>query len=273
MEALEEAILPEAEADLLHDQRKELHDRQTRLAERLKVATQAKAESLRLAITQRTREELLGEVSVTDEQLQAEQQQLGRLDAQLEHHATQKETFEKLSAEIEAQRKVADRWAALQELIGSADGKKFRTFAQGLTLQHLTRLANRHLLTLHGRYRIEKVAYKDLELMVVDTWQGDSQRPMNSLSGGESFLVSLALALGLSDLAGRNTQIRSLFIDEGFGTLDARTLDDALSTLENLQAKGKTIGIISHVRELKERIPVQIRILKTGSGFSRMEIG
>ena len=93
---------------------------------------------------------------------------------------------------------------------------------------------------------------------------------MNTLSGGETFLVSLALALGLSDLAGRNTQIESLFIDEGFGTLDEQTLDTAISSLENLQSQGKTIGIISHVPALKERISTQIRMVQKGNGFSEI---
>jgi exonuclease SbcC len=95
---------------------------------------------------------------------------------------------------------------------------------------------------------------------------------MNTLSGGESFLVSLALALGLSDMAGQQAEIRSLFIDEGFGTLDDNALDLALTTLENLQAKGKTIGIISHVKTLKERIAVQIRLEKGSSGFSTLTL-
>ena len=111
-----------------------------------------------------------------------------------------------------------------------------------------------------------------LELDIVDRYQGDNQRSMSTLSGGESFLVSLALALGLSDLAGRNAQIQSLFIDEGFGTLDARNLDLVIQTLENLQSSGKTIGIISHVDALKERIYTQIRVVKQGHGFSTISV-
>lgn len=173
---------------------------------------------------------------------------------------------------IEAQQREYNRWAKMYEIIGSADGKKFRVFAQGLTLKHLTQLANRYLEKLNGRYIIEKRGDEDLELDIIDTFQADNRRSMNTLSGGESFLVSLALALGLSDLAGRNTRIQSLFIDEGFGTLDENSLDLAISTLENLQASGKTIGIISHVKELKERITTQIQVKKTGNGFSEIFI-
>ena len=155
---------------------------------------------------------------------------------------------------------------------GSADGKVFRAFAQGLTLKKLSELANRHLLQLHGRYLLHKPNDQDLALEIVDTHQANNIRSIHTLSGGESFLVSLALALGLSDLAGRNTQIKSLFIDEGFGTLDESALDLAITTLENLQSKGKRIGIISHVTALKERITSQIQVQKQGSGFSLMEI-
>ena len=125
---------------------------------------------------------------------------------------------------------------------------------------------------MNGRYLLNKPQDRDLALEIIDTYQADNIRSVNTLSGGESFLVSLALALGLSDLAGRNTQIQSLFIDEGFGTLDESALDLVISTLENLQADGKTIGIISHIKELKERITTQIQVEKTSSGFSEVLI-
>ncbi|MGY0041506.1 SbcC/MukB-like Walker B domain-containing protein [Pedobacter sp. NJ-S-72] len=165
-----------------------------------------------------------------------------------------------MHCKIENQQKDADRFQKLSALIGSADGKKFSRFAQGLTLARLTELANRHLLRLSDRYSILKSPEKDLDLQIIDGYQADVVRPMSTLSGGESFLVSLSLALGLSDLASRKVQINSLFIDEGFGTLDAETLDVAITALENLQANGKSIGIISHVETLKERIGTQIQL-------------
>src|SRR5690606_10471591 len=122
------------------------------------------------------------------------------------------------------------------------------------------------------RYTILKSPHNDLELQIIDGYQADVLRPMTSLSGGESFLVSLSLALGLSELASRKTQINSLFIDEGFGTLDAETLDVAISALEKIQSNGKTIGIISHVEALKERIGVQIKVQKQNGGYSKIKI-
>ena len=133
-------------------------------------------------------------------------------------------------------------------------------------------LANRQLQRLHGRYRLQRKLADGLAILVVDTWQGDIARDTRTLSGGESFLVSLSLALALSDLVSHKTSIDSLFLDEGFGTLDAQTLDIALDALDNLNASGKMIGVISHIEAMKERIPVQIRVNKrSGLGISELD--
>ena len=133
-------------------------------------------------------------------------------------------------------------------------------------------LANRQLDRLHGRYLLQRKQSEALELQVLDTWQGDNVRDTKTLSGGEGFLVSLALALALSDLVSHKTSIESLFLDEGFGTLDSETLDTALNALDQLNASGKMIGVISHIEAMKERIPVQIKVQKmNGLGVSRLE--
>ncbi|MBN3724550.1 AAA family ATPase [Burkholderia sp. Ac-20379] len=178
-----------------------------------------------------------------------------------------------LFAQIEAQARDTDIWQHLDALIGSAKGDKFRKFAQGLTLDHLLMLANRHLDRLHARYLLRRKASGELELEIVDLWQADVTRDTRTLSGGESFLVSLALALALSDLVSHKTSIDSVFLDEGFGTLDADTLEIALDALDALNASGKMIGVISHVDGLKERIATQIRVEKGGGiGHSRLVI-
>lgn len=199
-------------------------------------------------------------------------EKIGEIRRELKQNELAAQEAKNLAHQIQLQQKEQMRWAKLKDIIGSADGKEFRVFAQGLTLKRVTQLANRYLQQLNGRYWIQKRDGKDLDLEIVDTYQADNRRSMNTLSGGESFLVSLALALGLSDLAGNNAQIQSLFIDEGFGTLDDNSLDLAITTLENLQASGKTIGVISHVKELKERITAQIRVKKKSNGFSEIEI-
>jgi exonuclease SbcC len=191
------------------------------------------------------------------------------------------EERERLRREIGEEGKMVETWRLLRELIGSADGAKFRKIAQSITLDLLIRHANRHMLQLSDRYSIlreppsvdSKGKRKDdeLGLIVEDHYQADAQRPMASLSGGESFLASLALALGLSDLASRSVRIETLFIDEGFGTLDPETLDVALTALEGLREGNKSVGIISHVEALKERIATQIVVKKSASGFSTID--
>lgn len=199
-------------------------------------------------------------------------QEIGKLKQILDRDAELRKKSADITAQIDLQKKEFMRWQQLSNLIGSADGKKFRRFAQGLTLARLTDLANRHLMRFSDRYKILKSSENDLELMIIDSYQADVIRPMATLSGGESFLVSLALALGLSDLASHKVQINSLFIDEGFGTLDADTLDIAISALENLQANGKTIGVISHVEALKERIVTQVQLSKQAGGWSDIKV-
>ncbi|MEX9563732.1 SbcC/MukB-like Walker B domain-containing protein [Morganella morganii] len=191
----------------------------------------------------------------------------GRLTADDNLRVQQRDLLDKITRH---QQDVTDR-SRLNQLIGSADGAKFSRFAQGLTLDYLIHLANRRLEKLHGRYVLQRKTADSLELQITDTWQADTQRDTKTLSGGETFLVSLALALALSDLVSHKTQIESLFLDEGFGTLDQETLDIALDALDNLNATGKTIGVISHIEAMKERIAVQISVRKmNGLGISKL---
>jgi exonuclease SbcC len=223
------------------------------------------------ALSEKTAEELEGDERAIQSNFNILNQNLGATETTLNVEYQRAQNAAVLLDRLNAQKLEYQRWKLLDDLIGSADGTKFRVFAQGLTLQQLTLLANKHLEQLSGRYKLQRRSFDNLELEIMDTFQADNCRSVKTLSGGESFLVSLALALGLSDLAGRNTTIRSLFIDEGFGTLDENSLDLALNTLENLQGAGKTIGIISHVKELKERIGVQVLVRKGGNGFSSVE--
>lgn len=215
---------------------------------------------------------LIDALSEQEDKLAELNQEIGRIRQILHEDNRAREKFEQLALETEIQRMEFSRWNRLSSLIGSADGKKFSKFAQGLTLARLTDLANVHLTRLSDRYQILKTVNEDLGLSIIDLHQADAVRPMSTLSGGESFLVSLALAFGLSDLASRKVKIDTLFIDEGFGTLDADTLDTAISALENLQATGKTIGIISHVEALKDRISVQIQLSRQTGGTSIIKL-
>lgn len=173
--------------------------------------------------------------------------------------------------ELSRCRAVSERWSKLNELAGSADGAKFRRIAQGYTLDMLLTYTNVQLRLLTRRYRLERVP-DTLALQVIDRDMCDEIRTVHSLSGGESFLVSLALALGLSSLSSNRMKVESLFIDEGFGSLDGETLRVAMDALENLRTQGRKIGVISHVQEMTERISVRIRVNRAGNGRSYLEI-
>lgn len=217
-------------------------------------------------------ESITCELEKINEELQNKQIALGQIQHAISHDQQSKSKQQSLLQQIEAEQVMLDELAYLNVLIGSADGAKFRKFAQGLTLNHLVFLANEQLNNLDGRYQLQCQQSDTLSLEVLDTWQGDSIRDTKTLSGGESFLVSLALALALSDLVSNKTSIDSLFLDEGFGTLDNDTLEIALVALDNLNASGKMIGIISHVEALKERIDVQVKVEKqSGLGISTLD--
>lgn len=176
-----------------------------------------------------------------------------------------------LQEELNVRRTESERWAKLNELAGSADGAKFRRIAQGYTLDILLNYANVQLRELTRRYRLERVP-ETLALQVIDRDMCDEVRTVHSLSGGESFLVSLALALGLSSLSSNRMRVESLFIDEGFGSLDAETLRVAMDALESLRTQERKIGVISHVQEMTERIPVRICVNRAGNGRSFLEV-
>ncbi|GAB4246487.1 AAA family ATPase [Deferrisoma sp.] len=200
------------------------------------------------------------------------EEERGRILAELRADDEARARRAELGPEIAAQEDRVRVWGGLAEVIGSHDGKKFRSFAQSLTLEVLLGHANHHLRDLAPRYRLGRVPGQDLALQVVDRHLGDEVRSVQSLSGGESFLVSLALALGLSSLASRQVQVESLFVDEGFGSLDPHTLDTVLEVLEALQASGRRIGVISHVPGMAERIGTRVEVLPDGTGRSRVRV-
>jgi len=176
-----------------------------------------------------------------------------------------------LQKAIDKQQKIFNDWAALNNLIGSSDGKKFREIAQQYTLDLLLGYANQHLQVLSKRYLLSRVR-DSLAIQVIDQDMADEVRSVYSLSGGESFLVSLALALGLASLSSHRLKVESLFIDEGFGSLDPTTLSIAMDALERLHNQGRKVGVISHVQEMTERIYVQIQVHKKASGKSNISI-
>jgi exonuclease SbcC len=272
VEQVEAALLPAEKAAHLQQQKRqweykgiELRTLQQQLLQSRQTLQQQPQPEKDLAQLQEELQQLL---ALQDEL----HRQLGIFQRRLSEDTEKREAYASKAKARAVQQATWARWENLNRIIGSATGEKFRSFAQGLTLQHLTALANRHLAVFNPRYRLEKRPGDTLDLEVTDSWQADVARPISTLSGGETFLVSLSLALGLSDLASHKVQIQSLFIDEGFGTLDAETLDVAMDALENLRESGKSIGVISHVEAMKERIPTQIQVIRTSGGNSRIAI-
>ncbi|UTH73565.1 AAA family ATPase [Chromobacterium sp. IIBBL 290-4] len=272
-DAFGQALLPIAER-----QRLQALERQLSQALERSAAVRHSADAARQTLQDQARcEHSLAELDAMlaghGEQGRALSSEQGALKALLQNDELRQGNQQALLQQIEHQAGETDIWQRLNSLIGSKEGDKYRKFAQGLTLDHLMHLANRHLAKLHGRYLLQRKSGGELELEILDAWQADAARDTRTLSGGESFLVSLALALALSDLASHKTSIDSLFLDEGFGTLDAATLEVALDALDTLNASGKSIGVISHVESMKERISVQIRLLKSGGlGMSTLEV-
>lgn len=202
-------------------------------------------------------------------QVQAQASQLQTAIAQDQARRTQGADILKQLSSQEAKSKI---WETLNQLIGAADGKKFRNYAQQYTLDVLIGYANRHLHELARRYRLQRIN-DSLALMVIDQDMGDEARSVHSLSGGESFLVSLALALGLASLSSKRVRVESLFIDEGFGSLDADTLRVAMDALDGLQAMGRKVGVISHVQEMTERIATKVMVVRAAGGRSFVGVG
>ncbi len=246
-------LLDEKQSDILNRRK----DRESRLAQELeKKITESSLDDLKKAF---------GEF---DDALKKIIEDIGAIKQKLSENKDAIVKIREKQVLIEARKKECHRWDNLHNLIGSSDGKKYRNFAQGLTFELMVSHANRQLEKMTDRYLLVRDDVQPLELNVVDNYQAGEIRSTKNLSGGESFIVSLSLALGLSKMSSRRVRVDSLFLDEGFGTLDEDALDTALETLAGLHQDGKLIGIISHVSALQERIVTQISILPVSGGKS-----
>ena len=264
-------------AQLSKEVRDDLHRRQMDIDNTLQQAKsqlnstqQSLTQKLATPITEQSWEALTNQHQQIQTDIDQLSRHIGAIDQKLQDNDRQKgEQAAKLVA-IDEQKQRLQVWQQLHTLIGSADGKKYRTFAQGLTFQVMIKHANSQLQKMSDRYLLIHDEDSPLELNVIDNYQGGDIRSTKNLSGGEGFIISLALALGLSQMASQNIRVDSLFLDEGFGTLDEESLDIALDTLTSLQQEGKLIGIISHVQALKDRILTQIKVEKISGGFSQI---
>ena len=262
------AKLPEERRKALQEEWKRLSDEAQALRSEEARARETLEKLQAQALTEEDAEQLKETLETLLQQHETLLQERGALEEKLRRNEALKEAQQAYMKEIEAQRNLCRGWDKLHALIGSADGKKYRNFAQGLTFEIMIAHANRQLQQMSDRYLLVHDTTEPLELNVIDNYQGGEIRSTKNLSGGESFIVSLALALGLSQMASHNVRVDSLFLDEGFGTLDEEALETALETLGTLRQEGKLIGLISHVGALKERIAVQIEVVPVAGGRS-----
>ncbi|AJQ95234.1 AAA family ATPase [Gynuella sunshinyii] len=258
------------EREALTQQAKQLEERQVLLTDRKQDREARLAAEQAKQLTEQTPEQLQSRIQELEQNGQQLNERIASLAHQLRIHSEAQERFKTAQVDIQAQTTECERWNQLHSLIGSADGKKYRNFAQGLTFELLVSHANRQLEKMTDRYLLLRDSEQPLELNVLDNYQAGEVRSTRNLSGGESFIVSLALALGLSMMASRKVRVDSMFLDEGFGTLDEDTLDTALETLSGVQQGGKLIGVISHVPALKERIGTQIQVSPLSGGKSAL---
>ncbi len=240
------------------------------LASRLKQTSEALANEQAKQLTDKAHDELQTEIDSIQTNYEHSNQRIGEIRGQLSANQKAQEQQQDTLALRDKQLLITERYRRLHVLIGSSDGKKFRNFAQGLTFDLVVKHANQQLHQMSDRYLLIRDNDAPLELNVIDNYQGGEIRTTKNLSGGESFVISLALALGLSKLSSNKVQVDSLFLDEGFGTLDEDSLQTALDALDSLQRDGKLIGVISHVGALKERISLQIQVEPLSGGVSRI---
>jgi exonuclease SbcC len=269
--AFKAALLPAEQVQRLQRDADSLKARENELNGLLRHNRDTRAGLEQQALTEQSHDQLDETMRQLKGDLDRLLEQRGSLQQQLERNEILRQQFGEHQRRIEVQQQELSRWEQLHELIGSADGKKFRNFAQGLTFELMVGHANRQLQKMSDRYLLVRDLDQPLELNVIDNYQAGEVRSTKNLSGGESFLISLALALGLSGMASRNVRVDSLFLDEGFGTLDEDALETALDTLAGLQQEGKLIGVISHVQALKERIATRIEVQPLSGGRSRIQ--
>ncbi len=264
------SILSIKELEKLQNIQRELEDNRKELSAVKENITQRLQNELAKSITDKNIEQLEPEFLQKEKDIEVLRKKIYELEKNLDDRKKLQSEIEELNEKYKVQEKIYSNWAAFNDLIGQKNGGKYRVFAQKITLNMMISLANVQLEKMSGRYILTSAPDDDkkLKLFVIDKEQAGEIRPTENLSGGERFIVSLALALGLSQISGSKSKIDSLFLDEGFGSLDEASLSTALEALAEIKSKGRMIGIISHIQALKERIPVQINVIAKSEGVS-----
>ncbi len=263
---------PQEDISALHEQLRLAQERCTAALATV-LARRQDVEASHVDLPETPRNELIARHEDLAAQLEKITARIGALCEQIRLDEEARVRAQGLARDINAARAASKLWEDINAAIGSRSGDKFRRFAQSVTLDQLVALANQRLALLSPRYRLEKSGEIDsLGLQIIDRDLGEERRSTRSLSGGERFLASLALALALAGLEGRDSFVDTLFIDEGFGSLDSMTLDIAIDALESLQGQGRKVGVISHVDSLQQRISTKISVERRGGGLSVVRV-
>ncbi len=272
IEDLQSKIVDENTASQLRNELQGLMEQEIKLKASQDAIATALSEEMKLDDTTQTLETVNAALLAMGAELETLKKHIWEQEKKIALDNANKLKLKESQIILDALLKESALWGQMNALIGDAGGKKFSNFVQDLTLKQLLEYGNQRLIGFSDRYLLDSSSDYD-GLRVIDTYMGNTKRSVSSLSGGETFKLSLALAFGLSDLAAKNVSIESLFIDEGFGSLDPESLDQAISILENMQHESnKSIGIISHVGELKDRIGAKIKLVRTAAGYSSIEI-
>ena len=273
IEDVKQSFLTEEQVLKLKTEKENYDNKSIRLDTELKTITNSLSQlEMNDKCAEQTLEEIQNKLKIDEEQRNTLLKANGANQNKITIDDKNQKKLKTLNANLDKQKVELEKWDTLNRMIGDRTGSKFSNYAQNITLQTLLVHANRRMQNLYSRYLLS-MPKSEGELIVIDTYQGNTERAVSTLSGGETFMVSLALALSLSDMASKNVALESLFIDEGFSTLDPEMLDLAMNTLDKIQSESqKTVGIISHVESLKERIAVQIQLERNAQGFSSIQI-
>ena len=268
--AVETAAKIDREA--LEAKENEIKSRFDKTQEALRICKKNFEDEKNRALTDKNIEQLDKEFTECETNMQNINSGISELNYKLMSHNDNMKTFGEKRKALDEQKKSCEKWGKMKQLMGTADGETFAKFVQSITLKQLIVEANLHLRRITQRYQLITDSKEDLSLYLIDHDLGNEKRSVSNLSGGEKFLVSLSLALGLSSMASRKIKIDTLFLDEGFGTLDAQALASTINMLQTQQQEsGKMLGIITHVETLKDEFPLRIEVKKKGQGISVLE--
>ena len=244
-------------------------------AETTAAAKQAKAALAECNDEQRTHksaDELAREKATLEQEKSATEQKIGEQNALLKENDRLKASANTITEQYEAAKKQLELWQQMKEFVGGSDGRDFEVFVQSLAVKNLLVQANKYLFGISGKYTlVQKDNTVDFLVHDINFPDAAEDRPISNMSGGEKFIISLSLALGIAALASRNVRVDSLFLDEGFGTLSGKPLVEAVNALKQLQSSGKTLGIITHIAPVIAEFEQKIAVKQTYGGFSVLE--